>query len=160
MPAKRKTFSPKARHIARQRVLQALYQWQLTKQEIQFIESQFLEESTFSKTQDSLDEPDLSEEPDMQQADISYFKKLLHSIPQKISELDKLFTPFLDRKITQLDPVELAILRIGCYELIYCSDIPFKVVINEGVELAKLFGAEQSHKYINGVLDKLAHSQQ
>ena len=58
-----------------------------------------------------------------------------------------------------MDPIELAILRIGCYELTYCQDVPFKVVINEAVELAKRFGAEQSHKYINGILDKLAHHQ-
>ncbi|EDN65512.1 transcription antitermination protein NusB [Beggiatoa sp. PS] len=154
MPAKRKTFSPKARHVARERVLQALYQWQLTGQNTQLIESQFLDESTLSKEEDE------SEEPDMQKADIPYFKQLLHSIPEKTSDLDKLFAPFLDRKITQLDPVELAILRIGSYELTHCQDIPFKVVINEAVELAKQFGAEQSHKYINGVLDKLAHSQQ
>ena len=67
---------------------------------------------------------------------------------------------FLDRSIIQLDPIELAILRIGCYELIFCSDIPFKVVINEAVELAKQFGAEQSHRYVNGILDKLAHNLQ
>jgi len=132
-------FSPKARSAARQRVLQALYQWQLTQQDIQLIDTQFLEEQ------------------EMGQVDIPYFKKLLHDIPQQLDKLDTAFTPFLDRSITQLDPVELTILRIGCYELNYCPNIPFKVVINEAVELAKKFGAEKSHKYVNGILDKLVH---
>jgi len=147
MPTKRTKFSPKARHIARQRVLQALYQWQLTKQDVPLIELQFLDNS------------DLAEEQDMHGADVPYFQLLLHDIPIKVSELDQMFNPFLDRDITQLDPIELAILRMGCYELNYCPEIPFKVAINEAVELAKQFGAEQSHKYINGVLDKFAHNQ-
>ncbi|MDM8558059.1 transcription antitermination factor NusB [Candidatus Parabeggiatoa sp. HSG14] len=132
------TFS-QARSAARQRVLQALYQWQLTALDTQLIESQFLEEQ------------------DMQKADVSYFKLLLHGIPPQINELDTMFAPFLDRNTTQLDPIELAILRIGCYELKNCPKVPFKVVINEAVELAKKFGADKSHKYVNGVLDKLAH---
>jgi len=132
-------FSPKARSAARQRALQALYQWQLTQQDLQLIDTQFLEEQQ------------------MDQVDIPYFKKLLHGIPQQIEKLDSAFAPFLDRSPTQLDPIELAILRIGCYELTYCPKIPFKVVINEAVELAKKFGAEKSHKYVNGILDKLAH---
>jgi N utilization substance protein B len=139
MPAKSKFFQ--ARTAARQRVLQALYQWQLAAQDIQLIESQFLVEQ------------------DMQNVDISYFKLLLHGVPQQVAELDKAFAPFLDRDTVRLDPIELAILRIGCYELKNCPKVPFKVVINEAVELAKKFGAEQSHKYVNGVLDKFAHSQ-
>jgi len=137
----REKFSPYARSAARQRTLQALYQWQFTGQATQVIETQFLEEQEMSKV------------------DIPYFQKLLHNIPKYVNQLDAAFTPFLDRHIAQLDPIELAILRIGCYELTYCQDVPFKVVINEAVELAKRFGAEQSHKYINGILDKLAHHQ-
>lgn len=144
MSAKQK-FSPKARSTARQWALQALYQWQLTKQNIQIIESQFLEESPFL------------EEQDIDQIDVVYFKMLLHGIFQEFEKLDMAFAPLLDRSISQIDPIELAILRIGSYELNYCQDIPFKVVINEAIELAKKFGAEQSHKYINSVLDKLAH---
>ena len=146
MPAKRK-YSPKARTKARQRVLQALYQWQLTGQAIQIIESQFLDE------QDSLDDQDMS------QADIPYFKQLLHGILQQINQLDTMFARFIDRSLTQLDPIEQAILRIGCYELKHCPDIPVKVVINEAIKLAKQFGAEQSHKYVNNILDKAAHPQ-
>ena len=139
MPTK-PNFVPKARTAARQRVLQALYQWQLTGQDVQLIETQFFEEE------------------EMQKVDISYFKKLLHGIPGEVGLLDVMFSPFLDRNVSQLDPIELAILRIGSYELKNCSDIPFRVVINEAVELAKVFGAEQSHKYVNGILDKLAHA--
>ena len=134
-------FSPYARSAARQRTLQALYQWQFTGQSTQVIETQFFEEQ------------------DMGKVDVPYFQNLLHNIPKYVNQLDEAFMPFLDRDITQLDPIELAILRIGCYELTYCQDVPFKVVINEAVELAKRFGAEQSHKYVNGILDKLAHYQ-
>ena len=76
---------------------------------------------------------------------------------QSVTELDNAFAPFLDRKIEDLNPVELQILRLGCYELTKSPDIPYRVVINEAIELAKTFGAEDSHKYVNGVLDKVAH---
>ncbi|RKZ72621.1 MAG: transcription antitermination factor NusB [Candidatus Parabeggiatoa sp. nov. 1] len=144
MPAK-PHFSPKARTAARQRVLQALYQWQLTGQDTQIIESQFL---------DGKDR--LLDEPGMSQTDIPYFNKLLHGISQQVNQLDMAFAPFLDRTPAQVDQIERAILRIGCYELKHCPDIPFKVVINEAVELAKKFGAEHSHKYVNSILDKTA----
>jgi len=136
----KKKFSPSARSSARQRVLQALYQWQFTQQAICLIEAQFLADT----------------EMEMDKIDLAYFKKLLYDIPEKITELDAAFTPLLDRKMNQLDPIELIILRIGCYELIFGKDIPFKVAINEAVELAKQFGAEQSHKYVNSILDKFA----
>jgi N utilization substance protein B len=139
MSIRRKQFSPKARAAARQRVLQAVYQWQLTGCDIQTIESQFFDEQN------------------MRKVDAPYFKMLLHGITEQVEKLDPTFVTFLDRNITQLDPIELAILRIGCYEFQYCPDVPYKVVINEAVELAKKFGATQSHKYINGILDKSAH---
>lgn len=131
---------PKARTKARERVLQALYQWHFTGQAVQEIEMQFLTEQ------------------DMSRADIPYFQKLLHGISQQLKELDEAFSPLLDRALLQIDPIELAILRIGSYELQNCPDVPFPVVIDEAVELAKKFGAEKSHKYVNGVLDKLAHT--
>ena len=134
----KKCFS--ARTNARQRALQALYQWQITKQNIQLIESQFFEEE------------------DMTKVDMAYFKKLLHEIPKELKNIDASFVGFLDREISQLDLIELVILRIGSYELKYCPDVPFKVVINESVELAKRFGAEKSHKYVNSILDKLANN--
>lgn len=134
----KKFFS--ARTNARQRTLQALYQWQITKQNLQLIESQFFEEE------------------DMTKVDVPYFKVLLHGIPKELKNIDSSFVGFLDRDITQLDLIELVILRIGSYELKYCPDVPFKVVINESVELAKRFGAEKSHKYVNSILDKLANN--
>lgn len=140
MSHKPKSFP--ARTTARERSLQALYQWQLTGQSLQDIELQFLAGE--------------DEYREMKQADIPYFQRLLHGIPQQVNELDKIIVPLLDREISQLDPVELVILRMGCYELKHCSDVPFRVAINEAVELAKRFGAEMSHKYVNGVLDKIA----
>lgn len=132
----------KARRMARQRALQALYQWQLTEQDVYDIENQFLSEQ------------------DIQKMDIDHFQTLLRGILQHVKPLDNIFTPFLDREIVQLDPVELATLRIGCYELLYCPDVPWRTAINEAVDLAKMFGATESHKYINGILDKVAHNRQ
>jgi len=93
---------------------------------------------------------------DMRKTDVAYFHELLHEIPKCVNELDDTFRPLLDRDIKELDKVELAILRIGTYELSKRPDVPFKVAINEGIELAKYFGATESHKYVNGILDKVA----
>jgi N utilization substance protein B len=128
----------RARSLARQRALQALYQWQMTGQDLADIDKQFMEEQ------------------DMQKVEKKYFHELLHRIPMCLGELDALSGEVLDRGIEQVDPVERAILRIGIYELKHRIDIPYRVVINEAVELAKIFGAEQGHKYINGILDKVA----
>lgn len=128
----------RARTLARERAMQALYQWQLTGQELNDIDQQFMEEQ------------------DMKGVDKKYFKELLHEIPRQLDELDAHGEGVLDRTIEQVDPVERAILRIGIYELQHRIDIPYRVVINEMVELAKIYGAEQGHKYINGILDKLA----
>lgn len=92
----------------------------------------------------------------MRRSDTQYFHELLTGIEQNRDELDKKITTYLDRSIEELDAIELAILRMGAFELIYRIDIPFKVVINEHIELAKSFGATESHKYVNSVLDKLA----
>ena len=129
---------PKARHMARVRALQALYQWQLAGHSIQEIELQFLSGQ------------------DMTRADVPYFQKLLRQIPMQVSTLDDQIKPLLDRDIAQIDPVEHAIFYIGCYELLHSKDVSRWVIINEAVELAKKFGANQSYKYINGVLDKVA----
>ncbi len=92
----------------------------------------------------------------MDKTDIDYFKELLQGIPAHCVNLDQHLQPLLDRPADELDPIELAILRIGAYELMQRPDIPYRVAINEGVELAKAFGAADGHKYVNGVLDKLA----
>jgi len=130
----------KKKSQARHHAVQALYQWQMTGQNLQDIHNQFLSEQ------------------DTGAFDLEYFKTLLHGVPGSIKELDALLRPCLDRSIESVDPVERAILRLGAYELAHQLDVPYKVVINEAVELAKVFGAEQGHKYVNGVLDKLARS--
>ena len=123
---------------ARHRILQALYQWELTQHDLHDIENHF------------------HEDQDMRRVDIEYFKELLHGIPAKKESLDAKIAPLLDRPIEQLDPIEINILRIATYELIHRIDIPYRAVINEAVELTKLYGAEDSHKYINGVVDRIA----
>ncbi|HVL01441.1 MAG TPA: transcription antitermination factor NusB [Dongiaceae bacterium] len=130
--------SPAARRKARRFTVQALYQWQMTGANIGEIEAQFRVDN------------------DMRKTDVTYFHELLHEIPKCVNELDGIFKPLLDREIKDLDRVELAILRIGTYELCKRPDVPFKVAINEGIELAKYFGATESHKYVNGILDKVA----
>ncbi len=117
-------------------MLQALYQWQISGGELHDIEAQFRAEFS-GKT------------------DWKYFHEAFSSIPGQIEELDNVLQPRLDRRISTLDPVEKAILWIGAFELQRRIDIPYRVVINECVELAKSFGATDSHKYVNGVLDKL-----
>ena len=131
-----------ARSLARQRVLQALYQWEMAGQDLGEIEKQFMED----------------DEPGMKGVESGYFRELLHQIPASLNDLDELTAPLLDRPIAQLDPVERTILRIGAFELKQRPDIPYRVVINEAVELAKQFGAEQGHKYVNGILDRLAQA--
>ena len=126
------------RSQARHHAVQAIYQWQMTGQDIKDIHDQFLSEQNPSEFE------------------ISYFEGLLRGVPKNLNELDTQLTPCLDRSIESVDPVERAILRLGAFELIHRFDVPYRVVINEAVELAKVFGAEQGHRYVNGVLDKLA----
>jgi transcription antitermination protein NusB len=126
------------RRGARQSAMQAIYQWQMTRQDVAQIEQQFLAEQDTSRF------------------DLEYFQELLHGVPSHLHELDGLLAPLLDRSIERVDPVERAILRLGAYELTHRPEMPFRVVINEGVELAKRFGATEGHRYINGVLDRLA----
>ena len=134
----RKDDVGKLRARARRRALQAIYQWQMAGQDLQDIEKQF------------------TEEMDMSEIDLEFFREFLFGVPKQVDELDERFRGFLDRTPEQLDPIERAILRMGTFELATRPDVPVRVVINEAVELAKQFGAEQSHKYINGVLDRVA----
>ncbi|MEE9397693.1 MAG: transcription antitermination factor NusB [Methylococcales bacterium] len=127
-----------ARTQARRCAVQALYQWQVAGQELCNIEKQFLED------------------PDYIIGQSSYFRELLYGVPKDLGRIDAALSQFVDRPIEKLDPVERAILRIGAYELLHRLDIPFKVVLNEGINLAKRFGATESHKYVNGVLHKVA----
>lgn len=129
----------KARTKARRNAVQALYQWQLTGQDVSSIESQFLLEH------------------EMTNVDVDYFCELLREVPLHLHELDDHIIEFIDRGIEEVDPVERAILRMSTYELEFRLDIPYKAVINESVEMAKMFGAEQGHKYVNGIIDRIAH---
>ncbi len=128
----------RARSKARERAVQALYQWQVTGQSLSDIEQQFTEDQDMSKVK------------------MDYFHELLHEVPKQLKAIDEALGERVDRPLEQVDPVERAILRIGTYELMARQDIPYRVVINESVELAKSFGSEQGHKYINGILDKMA----
>lgn len=126
------------RHKARELALQAIYQWQYTQDATTEIELQFHEDN------------------DMSEVDSIYFGELLHQIPRHLLEIDAHIEKVIDRPFYELNPVELAILRIAIYELIYRQDVPYKVVINEALQVTKTFGAEEGFKYVNGVLDKLA----
>lgn len=99
---------------------------------------------------------DAKEDPEFVKADEAYFRHLLDGVNSKIEELDSQIAAFIDRKVEELSPVEHAILRISSFELMFDATIPYRVAINEGVELAKLYGGADGHKYINGVLDKVA----
>ena len=127
-----------SRHKARRAAVQALYQWHLTQQAPGEIENHFI-----------LDH-------EMDDIDVDYFHHLVREIPLHIHELDDHITPHLDRRLNDVDPVELACLRIGTYEFEFHPEIPYKVILNEAVELAKTFGAEHGHKYVNAILDKVA----
>ncbi len=130
--------SPAARRKARRFALQALYQWQVSGSGLGDIEAEFRTDNDMSKVDDE------------------YFHDILHGVPKEKCVLDEKIQPFLDRRIDELTPVELAILRLGAFEMCHRIDVPYKVVINEAIELAKTFGATDGHKYVNGVLDKLA----
>ncbi len=134
-PAKGRTAT---RRKARSLAMQALYQWHMAGQAVNEIEAQFRVDNDFAGV------------------DGAYFRELLHGVPGQKSELDDLLVPCLDRPLDELDPVELAILRLSAFELRNRVDVPYRVVINEGIELAKVYGATDGHKFVNGVLDKLA----
>ena len=125
------------RRKARTLIVQALYQWYISKLDPLEIEAQFHEQNGGK-------------------IDWEYFSEVFLEIPKQQEALDKHISPLLDRELNSLDPVERALLYLGTFELANRIDIPYRVVINECVELAKTFGATDGHKYINGVLDKLA----
>lgn len=129
-----------ARRRARELTLQALYQWQVAGQTTALIEKQFVEGKDYGK------------------ADQAYFGLLFPGTVRESGELEIALAPCLDRKFAELSPVERAILLLASFELIHRFEIPYRVVINEAVELAKSFGGTDGHKYVNGVLDKLAAS--
>ena len=124
----------KARHFG----LQALYQWTLSDASLVDIDAEFRVDNDFRHT------------------DCEYFQALLRGVMEDVESLEALFSPLLDRALDDLDPIERNLLRMGTFELKERIDVPYKVVINEAVSLAKKFGATESHRYINGILDKVA----
>ena len=125
------------RRKARRLVLQALYQWLMSGSDPLVISKQYREET-------------------LGKVDWNYFEEVFSEIPGATQKLNESLEPLLDRELAALDPIEKALLYLGTFELANRIDVPYRVVINECVELAKVFGATDSHKYINGVLDKLA----
>ena len=138
-PAGTKPPKPKsARRRSREIALQGLYEWLVSGTDAGVIDAHMREQEGFDK------------------ADSAHFDALLHGCIAEAADLDAVLAKFVDRKTTELSPVEHAVLMIGAYELKHCIDIPYKVAINEAVELAKSFGGTDGHKYVNGVLDKTA----
>ncbi len=131
--------SPAARHKARHFAMQGVYQWQMTQVKSEEIYQEFCDDN------------------DMRHVDLVYFKELLQKVVEQRDELDESFVEYLQgRNLQELDPITLALLRVATYELQGRIDIPFQVVISEAVGLAKKFGAADSHKFVNAVLDKMA----
>lgn len=138
MPARPEGIDLAARSRARRRALQALYAWELSGSSIASVIDQFRHEQ------------------DMEVADLEYFEDLLHGVGAHVAELDAALRPHLDREVEEVDPIERAVLRMAAYELGHRLDVPYRVVINEAIEVTKRFGADHGHSYVNGVLDKLA----
>jgi N utilization substance protein B len=131
-------FTAQARSRVRRYGMQALYQWDLSGLDLTEIQRQFFEAEDFTNT------------------DGGYFIELLNGVNTHLENIDAHISETIDRPIGQVDPVERAILRLAGYELLFRHDIPYRVSINEAVLLAKKFGAEQGHAYVNGVLDRMA----
>lgn len=133
-----KKVSPRRR--ARECAVQALYSWFISQNSPAEVELEFVAEQ------------------DLKGVDIPYFRKLFRQTVENVDCVDEIMAPYLDRDVSELDPIEKAVLRLAVYELKFEVDVPYKVVINEAIEVTKVFGAEDSHKYVNGVLDKVAPS--
>ncbi|MGH8460546.1 MAG: transcription antitermination factor NusB [Stenotrophobium sp.] len=135
-------LSQSRRGLARRLTVQALYQWLVNETQPEAMIRQF------------------REQPEgLGRADAEYFTGLLNGVVASAADLTVLLVPYLDRPLNQLDPVEHAILLLGAYELARRPEVPWKVAVNEAVNLTKMFGAEDGYKFVNGVLDKLAHAQ-
>ena len=129
-------FGPRKR--ARRRALQAIYQWQITHQDASEILRQFREMQ------------------DLSQVDEVYFERLMRCVIEQNERLNDALEPFLDRPLDQVDVMERVVLMIGAWELLDCPELPYRVVLDESVDLARRFGSEQGHSYVNAVLDQAA----
>lgn len=123
---------------ARKLAMQSLYQWQMANADLAEIEAQFRSIKN------------------MERVDLDYYQQILYGVPKNLKLIEDELVPFLDRDIDSLNPVELSILRIGAYEILKCLDLPYRVVLDEAISLAREFGAQDGHKYVNGVLHNLA----
>jgi len=130
-----------ARRVARKLALIAIYQWQMTQHSFEEIYLGLQEDKDLSK--------------DLRKADLAFFQTLTRCATEKTEDVDAQIKPFLDRNPEHLDQIERAVLRLATCELIHHPEVPYKVVVNEAVNLSKKFGADQGHKFINGVLDKI-----
>ncbi len=127
-----------ARSRSRRRALQAIYAWQVGGNRMIEVIEQFRHEQ------------------DMEIADLEYFEDLLRGVEKHLVELDAGIREHMDREVSEVDPIERAVMRIGAYELRHRPDVPYRVIINEALEVTKRFGADHGHTFVNGVLDKLA----
>jgi len=130
--------TPKQRQKTRRLLVQALYSWDVGGTDLVTIEAEFHVDN------------------DMSKADVELFHEVLYAVPKQLSTIDAAYAGYLDRTVAELDPISRAVLRLASYEMAERLDVPYKVVINEGVNLAKTFGPTDAYKYINGVLDKVA----
>ena len=137
-PGARRNAPKSARRRSREVALQGLYQWLISGEDAGVIDAHMREQGEFDK------------------CDAAHFDALLHGCIAEAAEIDALLAKHVDRETSQLSPIEHGVLMIGVYELKHCISIPYKVAINEAVELAKSFGGTDGHKYVNGVLDKAA----
>jgi len=130
-------MSGSSRHLARRAAVQALYQWEMTQQSRLEIEKHFLTDDRLKKT------------------DNTYFQELVREIPRLVEDIDTSLSPYIDRDIALVDPIEKAVLRLAAYELIHHAEIPYRVVLNEAIELSRTFGSDNGYRFVNGVLDKM-----
>ena len=127
---------PVLRARARRRALQALYAWQISGGTLQALLAQFAHEQAHEV------------------ADLAYFEDLVRGVLAERAGLDEALAPYLDRTVEEVDAIERAVLRLAAYELLHRQDVPYRVVLNEAIEIAKRFGSEHGHTYVNGVLDQ------
>jgi N utilization substance protein B len=125
---------------ARKLALQSLYQWFMAGDDLTSIEAQFHAMNN------------------MEKVDIEYYRRLLYGVPKELPSIEFSLQTVLDRSIAQLNPVELTILRLCTFELLHCLEIPYRVILDESVSLAKAFGSQDGHRYVNGVLHNLAQT--
>lgn len=129
-------MKPSPRRKARELAVQAVYSWQLSQNAVADVELHFITENA------------------KRRFDTAYFQLLFRGVITSLSEIDSAISPHVDRPFAEVDHVEKAVMRVAIFELTHCQDVPYKVVINEAIELAKAFAADDSHKFVNGVLDK------